>query len=207
MSNNLKMIVFVILLGLITSLFLMGMDLLTADRIEANRQAKFKSIILNANNISFNYGNIHDVFDDRIDTIEKIIIVDDRSISYFFYQDKASKNISFEFIGDGVWGKISGIITLDESFIEIINISILAQVETPGLGGIIAERKYLNTFNGIIFIDDQILITRKDNVPNEPNQVDAISGATRTSNSFSTIINTSYASFKNAWISGTEVEA
>ena len=207
MSNNMKMIVFVILLGLITSLFLMGMDLLTAERIEANREAKFKSIVLNANDIDFNYGNIHDVFADRIDKIEKVVTTNDQSVSYFFYQDKTTKNISYEFAGEGVWGEIRGIITLDENLVEIINIAILAQVETPGLGGIIAERKYLNTFNGIIFIDDKIIISKKDNTPNQPNEVDAISGATRTSNQFRNIMNTNYELYKFAWFNGTEVEA
>jgi len=207
MSNNLKLIIFVIILGSVTSLFLLGMDALTSDRIEANREAEFKSVILNAYNVSFNFGNIHDVFDEKVNRIEKSVTVGENVEIYVFYQDLVTNAISFEFSGDGVWGEISGVITLDSTFTTILNITVLQQVETPGLGGIIATRKYLDTFNGITFIDDEIQVIRKDNIPNAENEVDAIAGATRTSNAFETIINQTYALYKNAWFNGVEVES
>lgn len=206
MNNNLNLIIFVIILGSVTSLFLLGMDALTKDRIEANREAEFKSVILNAYNVSFNFGNIHDVFDEKVGRIEKRVTNGDQFEDFVFYQDLVTNAISFEFTGDGVWGEISGIITLDSSFSTILNITVLQQVETPGLGGIIATRKYLDTFNGIIFIDDEISVIRKDSTPNAQNEVDAIAGATRTSNAFEVILNQTYAMYKNAWLNGVEVQ-
>jgi Na+-transporting NADH:ubiquinone oxidoreductase subunit C len=191
MNNNLKMILFVIILGSITSFLLVGMDLLTSDRIEQNKEAQIKAVVLNINDIDFNYSNIHSVFDEKI----TIYNYDDKT----FYVDPITKNISFIFNGSGLWGDIRGIITLDESFEVIIGISILAQQETPGLGGIIAEEKYLRTFVNIRFIDNEIEVIRRDNTPNEPNQVDAIAGATGTSNAFQEILNTQYIAFKVVW--------
>ena len=43
MSQNLKLIIFVVVLGLVTSGLLLGADALTKDRIELNKEAKLKS--------------------------------------------------------------------------------------------------------------------------------------------------------------------
>ncbi|TNF07931.1 MAG: FMN-binding protein [Bacillota bacterium] len=205
MSNNLKMVIFVIILGTVTSLFLMGMDALTADRIEANKEAEFKSVILNVYDVDFNFNNIHDVFETSVDKVTKELALGENQGSYEFWVDPLTGAISFPFTGDGVWGEISGIITLDDAFSEIISVTVLQQVETPGLGGIVATREYLDTFEGIIFINDAIEVIKKDNTPNDPNQVDAIAGATRTSNAFRDILNEAYTAYKDAWLNGTEV--
>jgi Na+-transporting NADH:ubiquinone oxidoreductase subunit C len=183
----------------------MGMDALTADRIEANKEAEFKSVILSAYDIDFNFNNIHDVFETSVEKVTKQLATGEFQGSYDFWVDPATGSISFPFSGDGVWGEISGLITLDETFTEILSITVLQQVETPGLGGIVATREYLDTFEGIIFIDDEIEVIKKDNTPNEANQVDAIAGATRTSNAFRTILNEAYAAYKFAWLNGSEV--
>jgi Na+-transporting NADH:ubiquinone oxidoreductase subunit C len=205
MNNNLKLLIFVIILGTVTSLFLMGMNALTAERIEANKEAEFKSVILNVYDVSYNFNNIHDVFDESVNIVTKELDAGDHAGSYDYWVDPVTGAISFTFSGDGVWGEISGIITLDQAFKEIVSITVLQQVETPGLGGIVATRPFLDTFEGIIFIDDQIEIIRKDNTPNEANQVDAIAGATRTSNAFRNILNEAYAAHKDAWFNGIEV--
>jgi Na+-transporting NADH:ubiquinone oxidoreductase subunit C len=191
MNNNMKLILFVIILGAITSFLLLGMDLLTADRIEQNKEAQIKSVVLSINDISFNYTNIHTVFDETIMTYT----YDDIT----FYQDEVTRNISFIFVGEGVWGDIRGIITLEDDFETIVGISILSQVETPGLGGVVAEEKYLSNYENVTFIDNAIEIIKPDNTPNDPNQVDAISGATRTSEKFQIILNTNYILYKNIW--------
>jgi len=191
MKNNLKMILFVIVLGSITSLLLLGMDALTSDRIEQNKEAQIKSVVLSINDISFNYTNIHTVFNDKIRTFTYEDIT--------FYQDEVTRNISFIFEGEGVWGDIRGIITLDEDFEKIIGISILSQVETPGLGGVVAEEKYLRTYQNVTFVNNIIEIIKPDNTPNDINQVDAIAGATRTSEKFEIILNTNYLLYKNVW--------
>ena len=191
MKNNLKMILFVIILGSITSILLLGMDALTSDRIEQNKEAQIKSVVLSINDISFNYTNIHTVFDDKIRTFTYG--------DFTFYQDEVTRNISFIFEGEGVWGDIRGIITLDEDFEKIIGISILSQVETPGLGGVVAEEKYLRTYQNVTFVNNIIEIIKPDNTPNDINQVDAIAGATRTSEKFEIILNTNYLLYKNVW--------
>ncbi|HBY65063.1 MAG TPA: hypothetical protein DEG42_01510, partial [Acholeplasmataceae bacterium] len=69
MNQNIKMLLFVIILGTVTSALLLGMDYLTRDRIAANQEAELKSTILNAYDISYTLANIHDVFDDSVEVI------------------------------------------------------------------------------------------------------------------------------------------
>ncbi|MDY0074424.1 MAG: FMN-binding protein [Acholeplasmataceae bacterium] len=189
MKQNLRLIIFVLILGLFTSGILVGVDALTRDRIKQNEAAQLKGAILAANDESYNFGNIHDVFDDVIEIIE----VDDLT----FYEHKTTGYISYEYTGGGVWGPISGIITLESDFETIVAIKVLQQEETPGLGGIIAEAKYLANFVGIKMTPT--LEINKDSSPNLPNEVDAITGATRTSSAFEKIMNDTYQIYKAAW--------
>lgn len=189
MKQNLKLLVFVLILGILTSGLLVGVDALTRDRIIQNQAAQLKSAILDANEISYNFGNIHDVFAEEIEVISVGELT--------FYEAKESKNVSYEYTGGGVWGPISGVITLDEDFETIVAIKVLNQQETPGLGGIIAEAKYLANFVGIKMVPS--LQINKDSSANLPNEVDAITGATRTSESFEIIMNDNYAIYKAAW--------
>lgn len=189
MKQNLKLLVFVLILGVLTSGLLVGVDALTRDRIIQNQAAQLKSAILDANEISYNFGNIHDVFAEEIEEITVGELT--------FYEAKESKNVSYEYTGGGVWGPISGVITLDADFETIVAIKVLNQQETPGLGGIIAEAKYLANFVGIKMVPS--LQINKDSSANLPNEVDAITGATRTSESFEIIMNDNYAIYKAAW--------
>lgn len=189
MKQNLKLLAFVLILGILTSGLLVGVDALTRDRIIQNQAAQIKSAILDANEISYNFGNIHDVFEEEIE----VITVGELT----FYEAKDSKNVSYEYTGGGLWGPISGVITLKSDFETIVSVSVLNQQETPGLGGIIAEAKYLANFVGIKMIPT--LEINKDSSPNLPNEVDAITGATGTSNAFERIMNDNYTLYKAAW--------
>lgn len=189
MKQNLKILLFVLILGSITSILLLGADYLTKDLIEENKAADLKSAILDANDIAYSFSNIHDVFTEKIDTIE----ID----TFTFYVDKTSGSVSYLFDGGGVWGPIIGIITLESDFETILSVKILQQEETPGLGGVIAEPGYLSTFVGIKMIP-QIEIN-KDTSSNAENEIDAITGATRTSKAVELILNNAYTEHKTAW--------
>jgi Na+-transporting NADH:ubiquinone oxidoreductase subunit C len=189
MKNQLKLFAFVIILGTLTSLLLLGMDLITRDRIAANAEALLKSSILDANAVSYNFTNIHDIFEGEVEIVE--------AEGLTFYVHKTSGNISYAFAGGGIWGPIEGIITLAPDFETIVAIKILQQEETPGLGGVVAEPRFLAQFVGKKMTPE--LIIAKNPEPNADNEVDAITGATGTSNRFSLILNTSYTEHKAVW--------
>lgn len=189
MKNQIKLFIFVITLGLVTSLLLIGMDLITKDRIALNEQALLKGSVLETNAISYTYTTVHDIFDEEIEVVEHDGLT--------FYIHQSTGNVSYQFEGGGVWGPIIGIITLNSDFDTIVAIRILQQEETPGLGGIVAELRYLENFVGKK-IDPEILV-RKDTAPNADNEVDAITGATSTSTRFEIILNSNYQAHKTAW--------
>ncbi len=188
MNQNLKLIIFIVLVGLVTSALLLGADALTKERIELNREAKLKSAILEGFEIEYNFTNIHDVFDDKVTLIEEG--------EYLFYVDDETGKVAYQFDGSGLWGPITGILTLESDFETIVRVTILQQEETPGLGGVVAERPYLDNYVGVK-MTPEIDVTKEG--ATEPNQVDAITGATGTSNAFEGILNDNYAEYSAAW--------
>lgn len=145
MNYNLKVILFVLILGMVTSGLITGVDLLTKDRIAENELAEIKSTILDAYEISYTFSNIHDIFAEKVETIT----IEYEGETYIFYRDRVTNRISYEFIGNGLWGPITGIISLESDFETILAITVLVQQETPGLGGIVAERSFLSQFPGV----------------------------------------------------------
>jgi Na+-transporting NADH:ubiquinone oxidoreductase subunit C len=181
------MIVFVVILGAFTSVLLLGMNALTSDRIAANDEAKLKATVLDAYEIAYTYSNINEIFDENVTVYE----VDGNT----FYQDERTGYVTFRFEGGGVWGPIIGLITLEDDLETIVYISILEQEETPGLGGVVAERNYLNNFVGKQMEID--IVKDAENLGDD--QVDSITGATRTSDAFENILNNTYQSLIPIW--------
>lgn len=200
MKEYLKMILFVLIMGAITSGVLIGMDQLTAERIAANESAEIKTTIMDTYGIAYTPANLHEVFEEQIEVVE--------SGNFTFYIDKVSGAISYEFLGGGVWGPISGVITLEADFLTIREITVLDQEETPGLGGRIAEEDILDRFDGLVLIlnadegsygSPRYIQINKNTADNATNEIDAIAGATRTSERFEAIFNTTYEAAKAAW--------
>ena len=187
MTSMKKILLFVIVLGLASSTLLVTVIAITEERIEANAEASFQSKVLDGFNIEYTTTSINEIYQEEV----TIHTVGEHTV----YEDPDTGWISFEFEGGGVWGPIIGILTLEEDYTTIAEISILQQEETPGLGGVIAERKYLDTFVGKQMEID--LIKGATSLSN--NQVDAITGATRTSEAFEVLINEDYQAVMAAW--------
>ncbi|HSL94165.1 MAG TPA: FMN-binding protein [Bacillota bacterium] len=182
MKSYAKMLVFIIILGAVTSLIFVGMEVWTAPLIEANAALELKSTILDANGEAYTIATANQAFAEAIETFEQ----EDLTL----YRHKGSGSLSYEFSGSGVWGPIVGIITLESDLETIRHLRVLQQEETPGLGGVVADPTYLQGYFGVHMVPELAFV-----VPGSerlPNQVDRITGATRTSNSFRTILNSSY---------------
>ncbi len=189
MSRNMKTIVFVLILGTAFSLVLMSIQALTAERIEMNQRFAVQSAILDAFEETYTIANFADVFDETMETVE----IDDLVI----YVHEETGGVAFEFSGFGVWGPIRGIIAFESDFETILYVRVLEQEETPGLGGVVAEESYLDNYVGASMADGLVVTHNAD--PNLDNEVDAITGATRTSESFQSILNNTYEEHKTAW--------
>lgn len=201
MKQYTKMLTFVFIMGFLTSLVFVGMDALTAERIEANKDAAIYSAVLNHNEISFNSGNLADVFNENI-TVEEVIY-EGQTLSFYINED--NDNVSFMygvFALGGLWGPLRGVITLESDFQTIVNVTVLEEQETPGLGGKVKNREFLDQFIGLVLIPelDRPVEVNKDAAANEANEVDEISGATGTSTAFERLLNDSYQIYRDLWL-------
>lgn len=205
MNKYTKMMGFVSILGIVSGGLLFGANAATNDLITANADALLKSEVLTAHEVEYTFTNIHDVFDDTTTVIRIDDEYEGEPFTYTYYQDNETGAITFGFgpiFGGGVWGPIIGLLSLENDFTTIIRISVLQQEETPGLGGIVATRPYLDQFVGktIGLGDDALSIIKDLNVATaEINQVRSITGATRTSDSFDIILNNAYAAHFAVW--------
>lgn len=201
MKQYTKMLTFVFIMGFLTSLVFVGMDALTAERIEANKDAAIYSAILNHNEISFNSGNLADVFNENI-TVEEVTY-EGQTLSFYINEDNG--NVSFMygvFALGGLWGPLRGVITLESDFQTIVNVTVLEEQETPGLGGKVKNRDFLDQFIGLVLIPelDRPVEVNKDAAENKANEVDEISGATGTSTAFERLLNDSYQIYRDLWL-------
>lgn len=201
MKQYTKMLAFVFIMGFLTSLVFVGMDALTAERIEANKDAAIYSAVLTHNEISYNSGNLTDVFNENI-MIEE---VDYQGQTLSFYINESNGNVSFMygvFSLGGLWGPVRGVITLESDFQTIVNITVLEEQETPGLGGKVKNREFLDQFVGLVLLPelDRPVEVNKDAAENKSNEVDEISGATGTSNAFERLLNDSYQIYRDLWL-------
>ncbi len=84
--------------------------------------------------------------------------------------------IAFKAEGTGFQGKIVLMVGLDMDYLKLKGIKILEQIETPGLGNRIGEPEFEGQFSGVqIKPRVEYIKYRK---PEKPNQIQAITGAT-----------------------------
>ncbi|WP_141722875.1 FMN-binding protein [Cellulosilyticum sp. I15G10I2] len=182
------MILFVFILGTVASGVLMGMELLTAQRIEANQEVELRRTVLEAFDIPYKMTTINEVYEKEI-TIKSI-----EGLSYYV---SPSDEIGFTYEGSGVWGPIKGFVAVDAAIETLRYVAVLQQEETPGLGGVVAEAPFLEQFVGVKVVPSLEINQSAD--PSKENEVEAITGATRTSKAFETILNSEIGRYRLTW--------
>ena len=113
--------------------------------------------------------------------------------------------------GAGLWGPIWGYVGLEKDLKTIKSVCFGHKGETPGLGAKIAdEPSFAEAFVGKTIGDGEILfeVTKPANRQTENNGVDAISGATITSQALGVTLNQWFGFYKNYLVQNsiTEVE-
>lgn len=172
------MIFFVVILGMLLSAVIFAVNSLTAPRIAKNDESTMKRTILEAHAISYQEKDLETAFNQNIDVVKK---------GEKTYYVTKNKDIAFEFNGSGLWGPIRGVISLASDLLTIKKIMIIHQEETAGLGGRLAERKYLSGFENKKFMPTIEIVNRRR--AEKDNEVDGITGATLTSKAFERLIN------------------
>lgn len=185
MSSKLKNLLFILVLGSVSAALLLGIKAHTLPIIERYQATTLKATILDAAGIGFDKGDLNEIFSRNIKTEEKDGLV------YYLTPDNL---YIFEFEGRGLWGMIKGLVTLKSDLETIQNIRIIAQEETPGLGGRITEKEFLDQFQNKKMVPELFLVLRQKAVSD--NEIDAISGASLTSKALLKMINRSGKRFR-----------
>lgn len=101
---------------------------------------------------------------------------------------------AFPFQGSGLWGQLKGYLALDKDMKTVKGITFTEQNETPGLGGRIDESPFKEQFRGLVMPEGELKYGKIGD-----KQIDAITGATLTSNSVMRILNDAKKSVIAKW--------
>jgi Na+-transporting NADH:ubiquinone oxidoreductase subunit C len=178
MKDKLLMIVFVLVLGSILTASLLAVNNYTEPIIQVNREKTVKSSLLEALDIPFTDENLNKVFSENVREETK----GDTTIYYVKTGD-----IAFKINGSGVWGPIEGVLSLKKDHKPINNLVIIHQEETPGLGGRISDKDFLNRFKGKVIYPKLEIVSAGKAI--KDNQVDGITGATLSSKALGALLN------------------
>ncbi|XOD69568.1 MAG: NADH:ubiquinone reductase (Na(+)-transporting) subunit C [Flavobacteriales bacterium AspAUS03] len=134
-------------------------------------------------------------FDIDITTEIKKVPKDQKMPLYIAEKDQDRYYIT-PLYGTGLWGPVWGYVSLDQEF-KIVGIILDHKSETPGLGAEITQDFFMESFNGERIFDTsgnyqgvRIVKGTSDpgNTNKEDNQVDGISGATKTGDGVSEML-------------------
>ncbi len=92
--------------------------------------------------------------------------------------------------GQGLWGTIYGLIALEDDFHTVSGVKFYEHAETPGLGGEITNPAWVKTWQGkeLYGDDGQVQFDLVKGGASGEHEVDALSGATLTSNGVDALI-------------------
>ncbi len=178
-------IVFMSLVTAIYAFLLAFLNYSTAEQIEFLANTDLQEKILYVFDIpleSTDPQKIDKQFEERIESKE----IDGEKI-YFLEDSGEIEAYAFPIGGAGLWGSIEGYAGVSADYSKLIGIEFISHSETPGLGGRIDEEWFKEQFRGIGLEDSQddyIVYT-----PAAGGNVDAITGATLTSQSVREFVN------------------
>ncbi|GAI36988.1 unnamed protein product, partial [marine sediment metagenome] len=103
--------------------------------------------------------------------------------------DSSGRLIGYAFTGNGpgYQGTIEVMIGVDSELEKTTGIEVLESVETPGLGAKITGKLFRDKFRGLVI--RPLIELVKGKPPEEPNQIQAITGATISSQAVIDILN------------------
>lgn len=128
------------------------------------------------------------------------------SVKIFKRMDKTGNVVAYglPLFGKGLWGTIEGFGVVSSDLQKMVGIAFTKQVETPGLGARITEEEYksffrnldLNGFHDGADVQTPIIMVKKKtttNIAESTNSVQAITGATQTSQGVLNMVNSNLA--------------
>lgn len=180
-------LVFMLIITAIFTGTLSGIYEFTKPTIQINEELSIKRAQLYAFNIKFPVDappeDIERIYENQIE----VKPLEDGNMYIAKGAGGRPEAYGFTFAGGALWGEVEGILALSPDLKQVIGIDFTEQNETPGLGGRIGEPKFKEQFRNIQLNDEGSPLVYGSS--SREGQIDAITGATLTSNSVLDILN------------------
>ena len=182
-NGYLSTIVFILALSLIFGSALAGVYAWLKPTIETNAEIAEKRAILEAFALDFS-GSTDAIADRFSQSIEETEI---NGLSVYQLKDETGTVTAYAvpFSGSGLWGTIRGYLAVSGDLEQVVGLTFTEQNETPGLGGRIDEPAFKEQFRSVA-IDYEAGFSYGES---GSGQLDAITGATSTSNAVLQMLN------------------
>jgi Na+-transporting NADH:ubiquinone oxidoreductase subunit C len=155
-----------------------SLHLSTLERVKTNEQFFLWRSVLDAAGVS------HDGQPSSVASLYQDGVVEKEGV-YTVEKPDGSLRYVREITGPGLWGPITVMVGFEEKLKTLSGVSIVSQNETPGLGARIEEPWFTAQFAG----KQGPFRIVEEGTSDAPDEVDAITGATRTSEAFRNIMN------------------
>jgi Na+-translocating ferredoxin:NAD+ oxidoreductase subunit G len=172
MKLVIQILVTLTLIGIISGALLSEVNSWAEPKIAENRKAETAQAIFIVQSEAKKYKKIDNV---------------DFELYEVFDKDNKSLGFALPFEGNGFQGKIRIILGVNKSITNILGLQVLEQVETPGLGAKVSETEFTKQFKNVLVNPEVTCV--KGIEPQNPNEIQAITGATISSKSIVRIIN------------------
>lgn len=166
----------------------------TKDIVQQNQRLEANRAVLSALGIDFNPTDRNEVFS-RFEEVNEL--TSEEGLTYYRANVEGETVYALQTNGAGLWGNIELVIGFNEDVTRFKGLEVIDQNETPGLGGRITEDWYSSQFvnqaipQDVASGNDKLALAAGDGRGDDNKddaKVDAITGATRTSESMQTIV-------------------
>ena len=154
------------------------LHLTTLERVQTNEQFFLFRSVLDAAGVS------HDNQPATVASLYREGVAEQEGV-YTVEKPDGSIRYVRQIVGAGLWGPITVMVGFEEDVRTLSGVSIVSQNETPGLGARIEEPWFTGQFAG----KQGPFRIVEEGTSSAPDEVDSITGATRTSEAFRNIIN------------------
>lgn len=198
MKDSLYTVVYAGALGCVCALLLWGAGEATEARIASNRKAEEVFSILKVLGAPV----------DEHTSAKRVLEIFGESVSvrvneggeprqYVYTPDGTVSAVAIPLAGRGLWGPIKGFLSLEADMETVRGVTFHEHEETPGLGGEISSTKFTDQFEGRTIVHEGRVGIRvvRGGGERAPNEVDAITGATMTSQAVESILNAAIEQF------------
>jgi len=171
-------LIFMFIITAVCITLVTGLYLTTKERVVANETLFLKQAVLYAAGISYpedDFIRTQEIYSERIE---------EKNGYYEASLEGGETGYIVPFTGPGLWGPIETMVGFRQNLKTLLGLAVVSQNETPGLGARINEEWFKEQFRGktppLNFVEE--------GTADEAGEVDAITGATRTSMAMKAIL-------------------